>query len=190
MKRSLHLLKKSLILWPKTIKKFEGIKNIVSRLKNSPNTAVSHYGDNPSKFHYSLLNVIHSIIMCEDDSEILEQMSSIFKLFEMSGQIPHTRHSNPQMQNQQPGPSIFTTNNSYLLHLFSLIMKRLLEVALKFPESPESAKLLQEVHNYIRDGFEHYIFTLNKAKSATQPPPSRPMNISPGTAPQAKKVEI
>lgn len=35
MKRSLYLLKKTLILWPNTKKKFESIKVIVNKLKSS-----------------------------------------------------------------------------------------------------------------------------------------------------------
>ena len=35
MKRSLYLLKKTLILWPNTKKKFETIRNIVNKLKGS-----------------------------------------------------------------------------------------------------------------------------------------------------------
>ena len=35
MKRSLYLLKKTLILWPNTKKKFDGIKSIVNKQKNT-----------------------------------------------------------------------------------------------------------------------------------------------------------
>jgi hypothetical protein len=37
MKRSLYLLKKTLILWPHTKKKFESIKLIVTKLKTAQN---------------------------------------------------------------------------------------------------------------------------------------------------------
>jgi len=40
MKRSLYLLKKTLILWPNTKKKFDTIKNIVNKLKGTnPNSS-------------------------------------------------------------------------------------------------------------------------------------------------------
>ena len=37
MKRSLYLLKKTLILWPNTKKKFDGIKNIIGKQKIGAN---------------------------------------------------------------------------------------------------------------------------------------------------------
>ena len=41
MRRSLYLLKKTLILWPNTRKKFDTIKTIVNKLKSSNSGAVS-----------------------------------------------------------------------------------------------------------------------------------------------------
>ena len=41
MKRSLQLLKKTLILWPNTIKKFNTIRTVVNKLKGANSGAVS-----------------------------------------------------------------------------------------------------------------------------------------------------
>lgn len=41
MKRSLYLLKKTLILWPNTRKKFDAIRTIVNKLKGANTGAAS-----------------------------------------------------------------------------------------------------------------------------------------------------
>ena len=80
MKRSLFLLKKTLILWPHTKKKFEAIRTIVNKLKgNSPNMAMQN-SEMPLRFHYTLLNIIHILLLYEKDERVLPQLTSIFKL--------------------------------------------------------------------------------------------------------------
>lgn len=62
MKRSLYLLKKTLILWPNTVKKFDGIKSIINKQKNAAGTTSSEV---PLRFHYTLLNIINILLMYE-----------------------------------------------------------------------------------------------------------------------------
>jgi len=81
MKRSLFLLKKTLILWPNTKKKFEAIRTVVNKLKSSSNTASLQGGSEmPLRFHYTLLNIISILLMYEQDIKLLPQLTSIFKL--------------------------------------------------------------------------------------------------------------
>ena len=79
MKRSLFLLKKTLILWPHTKKKFEAIRTIVNKLKSSSNMAMQST-EVPLRFHYTLLNIIHILLLYEKDERVLGQLTSIFKL--------------------------------------------------------------------------------------------------------------
>ena len=76
MKRSLYLLKKTLILWPNTKKKFDNIKGVISRQKNTNVQGV----DSPLRFQYTLLNIINILLMYETDEKLLPQLTSIFKL--------------------------------------------------------------------------------------------------------------
>lgn len=80
MKRSLFLLKKTLILWPHTKKKFEAIRTIVNKLKSSSNNMSMPNNEMPLRFHYTLLNIIHILLLYEKDDRVLPQLTSIFKL--------------------------------------------------------------------------------------------------------------
>lgn len=76
MKRSLYLLKKTLILWPNTKKKFDNIKAIINKQK-STNTQGT---ESPFRFHYTLLNIINILLLYETDERLLPQLTTIFKL--------------------------------------------------------------------------------------------------------------
>jgi hypothetical protein len=80
MKRSLYLLKKTLILWPNTRKKFDTIRTIVNKLKGANSGAVSQGAEMPLRFHYTLLNIVHILLLYEQDHRIVPQLTSIFKL--------------------------------------------------------------------------------------------------------------
>ena len=77
MKRSLYLLKKTLILWPNTKKKFDGIKMIINKQKNATGATNPEV---PLRFHYTLLNIINILLMYETDEKVAGQLSFIFKL--------------------------------------------------------------------------------------------------------------
>lgn len=62
MKRSLYLLKKTLILWPHTKKKFDSIKVIVNKLKSVQPTSAQTSPEMPLRFHYTLLNIINILM--------------------------------------------------------------------------------------------------------------------------------
>lgn len=129
MKRSLYLLKKTLILWPNTRKKFDGIKSIVNKQKNTTGTTNPEI---PLRFHYTLLNIINILLMYETNEKVASQLSSIFKLLEL-GQVPPPRiPSNGPNHTAVNAPSgtIFMNNNIYLLNLLCTIVKRLVKVAL------------------------------------------------------------
>lgn len=79
MKRSLYLLKKTLILWPNTKKKFDAIKTVVNKLK-STNIAGMQSSEMPLRFHFTLLNIIHILLLYEPDHKLLPQLTGIFKL--------------------------------------------------------------------------------------------------------------
>ena len=153
MKRSLFLLKKTLILWPHTKKRFEAIRTIVNKLKSSSTNAPMQNTEMPLRFHYTLLNILHILLLYEKDERVLPQLTSIFKLLELGGHITPQRFPASSPHSSQTGSTIFTMNNIYLLNLLCVIVKRLASIALKNEKEEESAKLIGELHNYIRDGF-------------------------------------
>ena len=75
-------------------------------------------------------------------------------------------------------------NNIYLLNLLCNIIKRLVSIALKNDKEEESTKLINELHNYIRDGFEFHMMQSHNKKppSGTQPMRS--------TTPSMKRIDI
>ncbi len=79
MKRSLYLLKKTLILWPHTKKKFQSIKVIVTKLKTAQNVN-NQNPQMPLRFYYTLLNIILILMSYESDSKLLPQLTMILKL--------------------------------------------------------------------------------------------------------------
>lgn len=127
MKRSLYLLKKTLILWPNTKKKFDGIKSIIGKQKSTANSNT----ESPLRFHYTLLNIINILLNYETDEKLSPQLTSIFKLLEL-GQLTPPRFPS-STANQPPSGSIFLINNIYLMHLLCTIVKRLVKVALLAP---------------------------------------------------------
>ena len=175
MKRSLYLLKKTLILWPNTKKKFEGIKAIISKQKSTTGSS----SESPLRFHYTLLNIINILLMYETDERLLPQLPSIFKLLELGQLTPPRFTANSAGHSSQPSSnSIFMTNNIYLMHLLCTIVKRLVKVALTSPNAESPKALLQEIHGWIKEGFDYFVVSTNKTKN--QPP-----------KPQAnKKIEI
>ncbi len=80
MKRSLYLLKKTLILWPHTKKKFDSIKVIVNKLKGAQSSNAQTSPELPLRFHYTLLNIINILMSYEPDAMLLPQLTMIFKL--------------------------------------------------------------------------------------------------------------
>jgi hypothetical protein len=169
MKRSLYLLKKTLILWPNTRKKFDTIRTIVNKLKGANSGAVSQGAEMPLRFHYTLLNIVHILLLYEQDQRIVPQLTAIFKLLELGGHIAPPRFAAGGPHASQPGTTIFTMNNIYLLNLLCSIVRRLVGVAVASEREEESQKLLQEIHQYIRDGFEYHVLSGNRGK-AGQPP--------------------
>lgn len=131
MKRSLFLLKKTLILWPNTKKRFEAIRTIVNKLKGPGNTGVQNT-QMPLRFHYTLLNIIHILLLYEKDDRVLPQLTLIFKLLELGGHIGPARFAAGSPHATQTGNTIFTMSNIYLLNLLCLIIKRLASIAVKY----------------------------------------------------------
>lgn len=86
----------------------------------------------PLRFHYTLLNIIHILLLYEKDEKLVPQLTSIFKLLELGGHISPPRFSAGSPHATQTGNTIFTMNNIYLLNLLCLIVKRLASVAIKF----------------------------------------------------------
>lgn len=87
----------------------------------------------PLRFHYTLLNIINILISYEPDAKLLPQLTMIFKLLELGGQISPQRFGTSATHPQPPpssGTTIFTMNNIYLLHLLCTIVKRLVSIAL------------------------------------------------------------
>jgi hypothetical protein len=80
MRRSLYLLKKTLILWPNTKKKFDTIRTIVNKLKGANSATNSQGTEMPLRFHYTLLNIMHILLLYEQDKRLVPQLTSIFKL--------------------------------------------------------------------------------------------------------------
>ena len=107
----------------------------------------------PLRFHYTLLNTIHILLLYEQDIRITPQLTSIFKLLQLGGHISPPRFAASGPHTNQTGATIFTMNNIYLLNLLCSIVKRLVSVAVLNEKDDESQKLLQEIHQYIRDGF-------------------------------------
>ena len=63
-------------------------------------------------------------------------------------------------------------SNIYLLNLLCGIVRRLVRVAASSEKEEESQKLMQEIHQYIRDGFEHFLMSggaRNKQAQTAQP---------------------
>jgi len=83
----------------------------------------------PLRFHYTLLNIINILLLYEQDSKLISQLTSIFKLLELGSHITPPRFSATSPHTQQTGTTIFTMNNIYLLNLLCTIVKRLVEVA-------------------------------------------------------------
>lgn len=131
MKRSLFLLKKTLILWPNTKKRFEAIRTIVNKLKSSSSNVAMQSNEMPLRFHYTLLNIIHILLLYERDDRVLPQLTSIFKLLELGGHITPPRFAAGAPHAPQTGNTIFTMNNIYLLNLLCQIIKRLATIAIK-----------------------------------------------------------
>lgn len=121
-------MKKTLILWPNTKKKFDAIKVVVNKLKSSNNTNLQN-NEMPLRFHYTLLNIISILLLYEQDVKLIPQLTSIFKLLELGGHIAPPRFTNTNTHPTQSGTSIFTMNNIYLLNLLCTIIKRLVEIA-------------------------------------------------------------
>ncbi len=74
------MLKKTLILWPHTKKKFESIKVIVNKLKGAQSSSTQPSPEMPLRFHYTLLNIINILMNYEPDAKLLPQLTMIFKL--------------------------------------------------------------------------------------------------------------
>lgn len=181
MKRSLFLLKKTLILWPNTKKRFEAIKTIVTKLKSNTGNTGTQSNEVPLRFHYTLLNIIHILLLYERDDRILPQLTSIFKLLELGGHITPPRYPPGTTHAAQANNTIFTMNNIYLLNLLCLIIKRLAAIAIKYEKEEESTKLLVELRDYIKDGLEFHLFSTKNRAGQTQP--QRPNQ-------QMKKIDI
>lgn len=170
MKRSLYLLKKMLILWPNTKKKFEQIKVVVQKLKVITNTQPAQ--DPPIRFHYTLLNIINIMMEFESDAELVGQLDSIFKLFDL-GQFPTTATQRTTGAIQPPnnaGFTIYTINNPYLLYLVCCIVRRLIKVAYAYREREESVQFLREIQAYVREGLDAYVLSSNRNRAPNQPP--------------------
>lgn len=86
----------------------------------------------PLRFHYTLLNIIHILLLYEKDDRVLPQLTSIFKLLELGGHITPPRFAAGTPHAPQAGNTIFTMNNIYLLNLLCLIIKRLATIAIKY----------------------------------------------------------
>ena len=158
MKRSLYLLKKTLILWPNTKKKFDNIKGVINRQRTTNNTQNS---DSPLRFQYTLLNIINILLTYETDEKLLPQLISIFRLIEMGQISPIRPGANPNLASNAPNPTIFTMSNIYLMNLLCIIIKRLLKVAMAHPAEDESQRLLNEIHTCIKDGLDYYVLASN-----------------------------
>ena len=124
-------MKKTLILWPNTKKKFEAIRTIVTKLKNSSSAVSMQNNEIPLRFYYTLLNIIHILLLYEKDERVFPQLTTIFKLLELSGHMAPPRISASNLHTTQTGSTIFTMNNIYLLNLLCMIIKRLTSIALK-----------------------------------------------------------
>lgn len=173
MKRSLYLLKKMLILWPGTKKKFDQIKVVVQKLKNMASTQPMQ--DPPLRFHYTLLSIMVMMLEFESDSELVGQLDPLFKLFELGQFSTATTQRNaatlPPTNNA--GFTIYTINNPYLLHMLIIILRRLVKVAYAYRDREESVMFLREMHCYVREGLDAYVMTSNRNR-APNPPPQRP----------------
>jgi|JI6StandDraft_1071083.scaffolds.fasta_scaffold18525_6 hypothetical protein len=170
MKRSLYLLKKMLILWPNTKKKFDQIKVVVQKLKVIANTQPAQ--DPPLRFHYTLLNIINIMMEFETDAELVGQLENIFKLFDL-GQFPTTttqRTTGALPPPNNSGFTIYTINNPYLLYLVCSIVKRLIRVAYLYRDREESIQFLREIHCYVREGLDSYVLSSNRSRTPNQPP--------------------
>jgi hypothetical protein len=142
MKRSLYLLKKMLILWPSTKKKFDQIKVVV-----------------------------HIMMEFESDVELVNQLENIFKLFDL-GQFPAgsaQRASGALPPPASTGFTIYTINNPYLLYLVCAIVKRLIRVAYLYKEREESIQFLREINSYVREGLDAYVLSSNRSRTPAQP---------------------
>ena len=96
MKRFLYLLKKMLVLWPSTKKKFDQIENVVKKIRQGPhvhgtNLAQSQANDPLLRFHYAFLNIINTLLEFEEDANLNGKLITILNLFE----IRAAQHSLP-----------------------------------------------------------------------------------------------
>ena len=137
----------------------------------------------PLRFHYTLLNIINILLLYEQDTKLIPQLTLIFKLLELGSHITPPRFSATNPHTQQTGTTIFTMNNIYLLNLLCTIVKRLVTVAFANDKEEESSKLIQEIHQYIRDGFEFHALSGNRGK--VNPPQQQ---VRPNQ--NMKKIEI
>ena len=96
----------------------------------------------PLRFHYTLLNIIHILLLYEKDERVLPQLTAIFKLLELGGHIAPGRLAVNSPHSSQSGNTIFTMSNIYLLNLLCIIVKRLTSIALKNEKEEESSKLI------------------------------------------------
>lgn len=85
----------------------------------------------PLRFHYTLLNIIHILLLYEQDQKLVPQLTGIFKLLELGGHIAPPRFAAGNQHAPQTGSTIFTMNNIYLLNLLCQIVKRLVSVAVQ-----------------------------------------------------------
>jgi hypothetical protein len=169
MKRSLYLLKKMLILWPSTKKKFDQIKVVVQKLKAIASNQPQQ--DPPLRFHYTLLNIIHIMMEFESDAELINQLENIFKLFDL-GQFPvgsAQRASGALPPPPNAGFTIYTINNPYLLYLVCAIVKRLIRVAYLYKDRDESIQFLREINSYVREGLDAYVLSSTRGRTPAQP---------------------
>lgn len=169
MRRSLYLLKKMLILWPNTRKRFEQIKILVQKMKSLTTNQPAQ--EPPLRFHYTLLNIVNILMEFESDAEIAKEINNIFKLFEL-GQLPinpPARNNTAIPQQTNNGLTIYTINNPYLLHLVCSIVKRLVKVAYQRKDDEESITFLNEIKTYVREGLDAYVISSNKNRAPAPP---------------------
>lgn len=182
MKRFLYLLKKMLVLWPNTKKKFDQIETVIRKLRqnshyHNPSANPSLNNDSYLRFHSAFLNIINILLEFEQDHLLQGKLMMIFNLFELVSQ-------SVSLQRVQTGPplpsqsnqSLFTVNNAYLLHLIVLILKRLLKVAYIYKDNEDSQTLIKELKLYVKEGLENYVLqhtrTKGAANIAARPPTS------------------
>jgi hypothetical protein len=148
MKRSLYLLRKMLLLWPKTAKKYDQIKSIIQKMRINQNSQANNAESN-NRFHQVLLNLLLILIEFEDPEVIDGQSMRLFELLE---------HNRAVQGAQGSHGSIYAQSNANIICLFHKLFKKLLAVArLKLAHSANADSFISETTKLVRDGLDQYV---------------------------------